>query len=102
MPQKYSTQDARTGNRLLRFLLVMALLGAAMWFIWFDSYSLVRRTRWQREHAQLQEENARLKEEIAMLQSQLEAPPSDETIERIAREQYGMRREDETVYRVEE
>ncbi len=91
-----------TGNRLVRFLLVMLLLWGTLWFIWFDSFSLIRRIRWQQEHALLQQENALLKEKIVLLESQLASPPSDETIEQIAREQYGMRREGETVYRVEE
>ncbi len=35
------------------------------------------------------------------LQETLETSPSDETIERIAREQYGMHRPGEIVYRIE-
>jgi len=83
------------------FLLTLMFLGA-VWFIYFDSYSLIKRHRWQGELQDLQEENERLRTEIMELEQRLEAPPSDEEIERIAREQYGMRREDETVYRMEQ
>lgn len=80
----------------------MLLFLGALWFVWFDSFSLVRRARWKQEYAELQRKNDSLQTQIATLESELAAPPSDETIEKIAREQYGMRREGETVYRVEE
>ena len=102
MPHQNSEPTKPSGNRLLRILLVMLLFLGLTWFVWFDSFSLVRRVRWQQEYVLLQEENARLREEISVLESKLASPPSDETIEKIAREQYGMRREGETVYRIEE
>jgi len=87
---------------LLRFAFVLLLILGALWFVWFDSYSLVRRAQWEREFMELREENIRLRAEIKDLQIRMASPVSDETIERIAREQYGMRKPDETVYRVEE
>lgn len=87
---------------LIRFVFVLLVILGALWFVWFDSYSLVRRAQWEREFIELREENAQLRAEIEDLQTKLATPVSDETIERIAREQYGMRRPEETVYRVEE
>ena len=84
------------------FLLVALALLGAVWFVYFDSFSLVKRQKWSREYEELKAENVRLKAEIEALELRLEAPPTDEEIERIAREQYGMRREGETVYRVEQ
>lgn len=43
-------------------------------------------------------ENEQLRETVARLEAELERGLTDEEIERIAREQYGMRREGETVY----
>ena len=102
MPDQDTTPIRPSGNRLLRFLLFMLLFWGALWFIWFDSFSLVRRVHWKNEFVKLRHENDSLQAEIATLESKLGSPPSDETIEKIAREQYGMRREGETVYRVEE
>ena len=102
MASKAAPQHVSMGRRLTRLLIVSLVFAGLLWFTWFDSYSLVRRAKWQREYEQLVEENMQLRNEIAELQSMLENPPSDETIEKIAREQYGMRRDGETVYRIEE
>ena len=87
---------------LIKFVFVTLIILGALWFIWFDSYSLVKRSQWQKEYNQLQVESVRLKAEIEELKAKLAVPLTDETIERIAREQYGMRKPNETVYRVEE
>ena len=102
MASTAAPQHVSMGRRFTRLLLIGLLFAGLLWFTWFDSYSLVRRADWQREYEQLVEENMQLRSEIAELQSMLENPPSDETIEKIAREQYGMRRDGETVYRIEE
>lgn len=102
MASTAAPQHVSMGRRLTRLLLIGLMFAGLLWFTWFDSYSLVRRAKWQRDYEQLVEENMQLRSEIAELQSLLENPPSDETIEKIAREQYGMRRDGETVYRIEE
>lgn len=102
MASTAAPQHVSMGRRLTRLLLIGLMFAGLLWFTWFDSYSLVRRAKWQRDYEQLVEENMQLRSEIAELQSMLENPPSDETIEKIAREQYGMRRDGETVYRIEE
>lgn len=102
MASTTTPQHVSTGRRLTRLLLIGLMFAGLLWFTWFDSYSLIRRAKWQRDYEQLVEENIQLRSEIAELQSMLENPPSDEAIEKIAREQYGMRRDGETVYRTEE
>lgn len=79
----------------------MLLVFGALWFTFFDSYSLVKRVRWHTEHARLSQENEILRREVENLEERLKKPLPDEVIEKIAREQYGMRRPGETVYRVE-
>jgi cell division protein FtsB len=96
-----STSDAPR-RHLQGPLLVVAALLAALWFTFFDSHSLVKRIRWHQEAARLTEENEALRREIEILEERLAEPLSDEVIEKIAREEYGMRRPGETVYRVEQ
>ena len=75
-------------------------MALAVWLGFFDSHSIYRRMTWQRDVRELQAENARLEQEIAELKTLVEEAGGNEVIERIAREQYGMRRPGETVYRV--
>lgn len=72
-----------------------------MWLVFFDSHSLLQRWKWTQELERLQAENAALVETIEQLEADLEEVESEEVVEKVAREQYGMRREGETVYRVE-
>ncbi len=89
-------------HRLQGPLIVVVVLLAALWFTFFDSHSLVKRVRWHQEVARLTEENEALRQEIDALEERLAEPLSDEIIEKIAREEYGMRRPGETVYRVKQ
>lgn len=84
-----------------RKLLLGALLLVAVWVAFFDSHSLLRRAQWTYELHTKQAENERLSTELEQLQEQLKSVESPEVIERVAREQYGMRRPGETVYPVQ-
>lgn len=78
---------------------------AAALFIWiafFDSHSLLRRVQWHQEHDQLTRENKDLRLKIERLREKLDRPLSDSLIERIARQEYGMKRPGETVYRLKD
>lgn len=82
----------------------LLLLGAAAlvcWLLFFDSHSVWKRTAWHYEASELREENDALRARIGELEARLEEAPTDEEIERIAREKYGMRKPGETVYRVD-
>jgi cell division protein FtsB len=83
--------------RILAGIAVVALL----WVFFFDSHSLMRRLQWTHEVASLSRENDALREEIADIERRLKRSSDPAVVEKIAREQYGMRRPGETVYRVE-
>ena len=89
---------AEPGRR--RRFVVLGLVLVVGWLTFFDSHSLLRRVSYYRELRGLEVENARLRAENAELQQRLDTGLSDATVERVAREQYGMRRPGETVYRV--
>ncbi len=88
-------------KRLRRRLLLAGALGLVLWVALFDSHSLWRRASYARQLDRLTEENAVLTTENAALAAQIAHGLDAETVERVAREQYGMRRPGERVYRVE-
>lgn len=90
-----------SAGRLRRFLLPVGLLLLAVWLLFFDSHNLVRRVQWHRELASYRAQNEALQHEIDVLELKLEDVESEEVVEQIAREQYGMRRPGERIYRVE-
>lgn len=68
--------------------------------MFFDSHSLLKRYYWQQELESLQQENTQLQSEIQRFRTKLDRPLPDSVVERIAREEYGMKRPGETVYRI--
>jgi len=89
-------------GRFRKWILITGAVLILVWFVFLDSHSLLSRVQWHRERARLEEDNARLKAEIEMLEDMLSRNLTDEEIERIAREQYGMTRKGEVVYPLEE
>lgn len=95
-----SPQDTAPRRRMRRFLLALPVLLTAYLFLTGENglFRILDRTR-QIEAARVQiaslrAENARLAEEAALLRDDLK------TIERIARERFGMVRPNESVYMV--
>ena len=88
-------------QRLRRRLALAGVLGVILWVAFFDSHSVWRRASYARELDRLTEENAALTAENDHLQVRLDRGLDDATVERVAREEYGMRRPGERVYRVE-
>lgn len=86
---------------LRRRLLLIGLVVLLGWLAFFDSHSLLRRVGYYHTLRQTTAENERLRTSNADLSERLQAGLSDATVEKVAREQYGMRRPGETIYRVE-
>lgn len=85
----------------MRWLLIGGVALLLVWIAFFDSHSLLKRYRWHQEYEQLAAENEDLRQAIQTLERKLEQPLSDEVVEKLAREAYGMKRPDETVYPIE-
>ena len=77
-----------------------ALAALAVWVAFFDSHSVLRRAGYARDLDRLQAENETMASANAATQARIERGLDDATVEEVAREQYGMRRPGETVYRV--
>lgn len=88
-------------RRLRTRLAVAAAVALGVWVAFFDSHSLWRRATYAGELDRLTEENVRLAAENEDLEARLARGLDASTVEKVAREQYGMRRPGEHVYRVE-
>jgi cell division protein FtsB len=92
------------GRRLLKNkrLLAGLILGLPLLiFILFGNHGVVQRLRLQHQRADLETKIQQAEEEGKRLQSESKALDGDKrAIEKVARENYGMHREGETVYKV--
>lgn len=93
--------DSAFSDRRIRWGLRLFLAGVLVWVAFFDSHSLWQRYQWHQELDATRQENAKLRHEIEQLRTQLDRPLSDSLVERIARQEYGMKRPGETIYRIE-
>ncbi len=83
----------RTTVLLLAFMLFTYLL--------FDNKGVIARVRLESQKHDLEQKIAQAEAETKSLQAQIKALEGDKkTIEKIAREKYGMARNGETVYRI--
>jgi cell division protein FtsB len=70
-------------------------------YLTFDNKGIIARIRLESQKKQLEEKILQAEAETKELQAQIKALEGDKkTIEKIAREKYGMARDGETVYRV--
>ncbi|WP_420457561.1 FtsB family cell division protein [Rubrivirga sp.] len=88
-------------KRLRRNALLLGLIGLGLWVAFFDSHSVYRRASYAHELDRLTAENEQLAADNRALAAQLDAGLDDALLEEVAREEYGMRRPGERVYRVE-
>jgi len=64
----------------------------------FDRTSLIERNKLKKEQKKLVEKRRQLKEEISDTQKQIDALDNDEYIDKIARERYLMKKDNEDIY----
>ena len=98
LPYRARLTKALRSRQVVGLLLVTTLVGA---FAIFGNRGILQRVRLEHEKSRLEENIQRLEEEKQALEAQSRALDGDpRAVERVAREQYGMRRQGETVYRV--
>jgi cell division protein FtsB len=95
-----SALDSVFADTRVRWGLGILLTSVLVWVLFFDSHSLWQRYRWHQDLEATKRENAELRQKIQRLRTQLDRPLSDSVVERIAREEYGMRKPGETIYRI--
>lgn len=74
-----------------------------IWFTFIDTYSIWTRIELNQQKTELKEKKERLKNETQALKQKIQDLETDPfLLERIAREEYGMKKEGETVYKIKE
>lgn len=74
-----------------------------IWFSFIDTYSIWTRIELMQRKSELKAKKEQLKAETAALKEKIEDLKTDPfLLERIAREEYGMKKEGETVYKIKE
>ena len=83
------------------FLLLILGGFVFVWFAFIDTYSLWTRYELSQRKDELKQKTEQLEAETARLKQQIQDLKNDPALlERIAREEYGMKKEGETVYKV--
>lgn len=83
------------------FLISLLAGFAILWFLFFDTYSLSTRFQLESQKKELIERTKDLDLKTGELESKIEDLENNpDLLEKIAREEYGMRKPGETVYRV--
>ena len=74
-----------------------------VWFTFIDTDSIWARIELNQQKAELKEKKEQLKSETKVLKQKIEKLETDPfLLERIAREEYGMKKEGETIYKIKE
>jgi cell division protein FtsB len=85
------------------FLAAILVGFVAVWFLFIDTYSLYTRYELNQRKAELEQRTEQLRQETVELEDKLnELDSNPNLLERIAREEYGMRKPGETVYIIRE
>jgi cell division protein FtsB len=82
---------------------LLTLLGGfvVIWFVFLDTYSIATRIRLSNERADLVRKTQQLQLETEELERKIsEVQIDSDLLEKIAREEYGMKKPNETVYRI--
>lgn len=90
--------------RWKRSYLISTLAGfVIIWFLFIDNYSLLTKYQLDRQKEDLIERTVELKVQTAELEQKIkDLEDNPDLLEKIAREEYGMRKPDETVYKIKE
>ncbi len=84
------------------WLIVLLAVFLGIWILFFDTYSLMTKIKLENQKKDLIERTEDYQKRTAELEQKIEALENNpDLIEKIAREDYGMRKPDETVYKIQ-
>lgn len=85
------------------FLLIVLGGFIVIWFAFIDTYSLWTRYQLNQRYDNLQQKTEQLEADTKLLKQKIDKLSNDPALlERIAREEYGMKKEGETIYKIKE
>jgi cell division protein FtsB len=85
------------------FLVSILVAFLAVWFLFIDTYSLYTRFELYQRKQDLEKRTEQIREETGILEEKLDKLKNNPgLLEKIAREEYGMRKPGETVYIIKE
>jgi cell division protein FtsB len=100
-PERLFKKIAKSAAKNKKRTLLIVLTFFFVLYLLFDNKGIVKRIQLEREHTEWQQKVRGDSAESKHLQEQIKALEGDKkTIEKTAREKYGMAREGETVYQV--
>lgn len=83
------------------WVIAMLVAFVAMWFLFFDTHSVLTKIELEKQKKELIERTEEYQRRTAELEQKIEDLENNPyLIEKIAREDYGMRKPDETVYKI--
>lgn len=78
------------GKKVRNAALAAGCVFVVVWVLFFDSHSVYSRIDMHRDLSRLEDSNVELRARIDDLKGRLARPLTDDEVEKIAREQYGM------------
>ena len=100
-PERLLKRIARKAKKNKARTILIVFLFILFLYLLFDNKGIIKRIQLESQHKELIEQLKADSAETKRLQDQIKALEGDKkTIEKIARENYGMKREGETVYKV--
>lgn len=93
------TARARRRRWLIRIAVALGLAAVLVYVFVFGRHGYLRRRQLERENAQLESELTRLRAENAELRREITSMDDPAVIEKLAREQLGLVKDGDTVYR---
>lgn len=99
--QQYKRDLTKTERRLVKRIILIVAALSVLWLLFAPNWGLLHYRRLQSEIDSLATENKSLEERNAELQKEIDRLQNDDAyLEELARQKYGLLKENETVYEV--
>jgi cell division protein FtsB len=99
--QQYKRDLTKVERRLVKRIILLVAVVSVLWLLFAPNWGLVHYRKLQSQVDSLAQENRNLEERNAELQKEIDRLQNDDAyLEELARQKYGLLKENETVYEV--